>query len=112
MQIKTKKRAPKRSFLTGRRPVLQRSGLSTQWSYSVAVRRSLLAVAVRGVVRVAAYFPQVGLKGLFATGGVLLLEEGLAILSDLREVFDALVDSCLYLGEASTRCEFPRGDSG
>ena len=64
-----------------------------------------LAVAVRGVVRVAAYFPQVGLKGLFATGGVLLLEEGLAILSDLREILDTLVDSCLNLGEASARCE-------
>ena len=67
-------------------------------------RRRRLAV-VLGVVRVAAYFPEVSFHGLFATGGVLLLEEGLAILSDLREVFDALVDSCLYLGEASARCE-------
>ena len=67
-----------------------------------------LAVAVLRIVRVAAYFPQIGLKGLFATGGVLLLEEGLAILSDLREILDTLVDSCLNLGEASARCEAAR----
>ena len=70
-----------------------------------ADRRRRLAVAVLRIVRVAAYFPQIGLHGLFATGGVLLLEEGCAVGCDLREVFDTLVDSCLYLAEARTRCE-------
>ena len=62
---------------------------------------------VRGVVRVTAYFPQIGLHGLFATGGVFLLEEGCAVGCDLREVLDTLVDSCLYLGEARASGEFP-----
>ena len=64
----------------------------------------ILAVVLL-IVRVAAYFPQIGLHGLFATGGVLLFEEGCAVGCDLREVFDTLVDGCLNLGEASTRCE-------
>ena len=66
---------------------------------------SRILAVVLGVILLAADVPEVRFHGLFATGGVLLLEEGCAVGCDLREVFDALVDSCLYLGEARARCE-------
>ena len=64
---------------------------------------------VSGVVLIPADFPQVSFHRAFASGGVLLLEEGCAVGCDLREILDTLVDSCQYLGEASARCELFRG---
>ena len=59
-------------------------------------------VAVLLVVRVTAYFPQIGLHGLFAVGQVALREERSLVGIDLHEVFGTQAHCCSYLGEAGT----------
>ena len=61
------------------------------------------------VILLAANVPEVGLHGLFATGGVLLCEERGLVLGDLHQVFLTLLHHRCHRAEAVADVDLLRG---